>query len=75
MMLAAPRIEAATIDPRAFRDALGRFATGVALFTAAPDDRPAGLIVNSVASVSLDPPARSARSVTREPLDPPRSSA
>jgi 3-hydroxy-9,10-secoandrosta-1,3,5(10)-triene-9,17-dione monooxygenase reductase component len=43
-------------DARAFRDALGRFATGVAFVTAAPGGEPAGLIVNSLASVSLDPP-------------------
>jgi 3-hydroxy-9,10-secoandrosta-1,3,5(10)-triene-9,17-dione monooxygenase reductase component len=41
---------------RAFRDALGRFATGVAFVTATPDGEPAGLIVNSLASVSLEPP-------------------
>jgi flavin reductase (DIM6/NTAB) family NADH-FMN oxidoreductase RutF len=41
---------------RSFRDALGRFATGVAFVTAAPDGEPAGLIVNSLASVSLEPP-------------------
>jgi 3-hydroxy-9,10-secoandrosta-1,3,5(10)-triene-9,17-dione monooxygenase reductase component len=41
---------------RSFRDALGKFATGVALVTAAPDGEPAGLIVNSLASVSLEPP-------------------
>src|SRR5256885_365793 len=41
---------------RAFRDALARFATGVAFVTAAPDGEPAGLIVNSLASVSLEPP-------------------
>jgi flavin reductase (DIM6/NTAB) family NADH-FMN oxidoreductase RutF len=40
----------------AFRDALGRFPTGVALVTAAPDGEPAGLIVNSLTSVSLEPP-------------------
>jgi len=39
-----------------FREALGRFTTGVAFVTAAPDGKPAGLIVNSLASVSLDPP-------------------
>jgi 3-hydroxy-9,10-secoandrosta-1,3,5(10)-triene-9,17-dione monooxygenase reductase component len=44
------------LDLRAFRDALGRFATGVAFVTAAPDGQPAGLIVNSLTSVSLDPP-------------------
>lgn len=35
---------------------MGRFATGVALVTAAPGGKPAGLIVNSLASVSLEPP-------------------
>ena len=44
------------LDARAFRDALGRFATGVAFVTAAPEGEPAGLIVNSFASVSLEPP-------------------
>jgi 3-hydroxy-9,10-secoandrosta-1,3,5(10)-triene-9,17-dione monooxygenase reductase component len=43
-------------DARSFRDALGRFATGVAFVTAAPDGEPAGLIVNSLTSVSLEPP-------------------
>jgi 3-hydroxy-9,10-secoandrosta-1,3,5(10)-triene-9,17-dione monooxygenase reductase component len=43
-------------DPRSFRDALGRFATGVAFVTAAPNGEPAGLIVNSLTSVSLEPP-------------------
>jgi flavin reductase (DIM6/NTAB) family NADH-FMN oxidoreductase RutF len=40
----------------AFRAALGRFPTGVALITAAPGGEPAGLIVNSLTSVSLEPP-------------------
>jgi 3-hydroxy-9,10-secoandrosta-1,3,5(10)-triene-9,17-dione monooxygenase reductase component len=43
-------------DSGAFRAALGRFATGVAFVTAAPGGEPAGLIVNSLASVSLEPP-------------------
>jgi 3-hydroxy-9,10-secoandrosta-1,3,5(10)-triene-9,17-dione monooxygenase reductase component len=43
-------------DPSSFRDALGRFATGVAFITAAPHGEPAGLIVNSLTSVSLEPP-------------------
>jgi flavin reductase (DIM6/NTAB) family NADH-FMN oxidoreductase RutF len=43
-------------DPRSFRAALGRLATGVAFVTAAPDGEPAGLIVNSFTSVSLEPP-------------------
>ena len=42
---------------RRFRDALGHFATGVAIVTArGGDGRPLGLTVNSFASVSLDPP-------------------
>ena len=43
-------------DARTFRDTLGRFATGVAFVTATPAGEPAGLIVNSLASVSIDPP-------------------
>jgi 3-hydroxy-9,10-secoandrosta-1,3,5(10)-triene-9,17-dione monooxygenase reductase component len=56
MALAASAHVAAAADARSFRDAVGRFATGVAFVTAAPDGEPAGLIVNSVASVSLEPP-------------------
>jgi 3-hydroxy-9,10-secoandrosta-1,3,5(10)-triene-9,17-dione monooxygenase reductase component len=56
MALAARAPAAAAPDPRSFRDALGRFATGVAFVTAAPDGQPAGLIINSLASVSLEPP-------------------
>jgi len=51
-----PRPAAPALDARSLRDALGRFATGVAFITAAPDGQPAGLIVNSLTSVSLDPP-------------------
>jgi 3-hydroxy-9,10-secoandrosta-1,3,5(10)-triene-9,17-dione monooxygenase reductase component len=58
MPLAAAAHPAGAPDPRSFREALGRLATGVAFVTAAPDSdgEPAGLIVNSLASVSLDPP-------------------
>lgn len=56
MALTAPANPTPARDPRAFRDALARFATGVAFVTAAPDGEPAGLIVNSLASVSLEPP-------------------
>jgi flavin reductase (DIM6/NTAB) family NADH-FMN oxidoreductase RutF len=58
-------------EPRAFRDALGRLVTGVAFITAAPGGQPAGLIVNSFTSVSLEPPlvsfspARSSRTWSR----------
>lgn len=45
------------IDPRGFRDALGRFATGVTVVTTRDaDGKPIGVTVNSFASVSLDPP-------------------
>jgi flavin reductase (DIM6/NTAB) family NADH-FMN oxidoreductase RutF len=56
MAVAAAAPAAPAPDPRSFRDALGRYATGVAFVTAAPDGQPAGLIVNSLASVSLEPP-------------------
>jgi 3-hydroxy-9,10-secoandrosta-1,3,5(10)-triene-9,17-dione monooxygenase reductase component len=56
MALPARALTAPAPEPRAFRDALGRFATGVAFVTAAPDGEPAGLIVNSLTSVSLEPP-------------------
>jgi len=56
MALAAQANPAPPPEARAFRDALGRFATGVAFVTAAPDGEPAGLIVNSLTSVSLEPP-------------------
>jgi flavin reductase (DIM6/NTAB) family NADH-FMN oxidoreductase RutF len=44
------------MDSRAFRDALGRFPTGVAVVTAAGTDSHFGITVNSFTSVSLDPP-------------------
>ena len=56
MALAAQDNLAPALEARSFRDALGRFATGVAFVTAAPDGEPAGLIVNSLTSVSLEPP-------------------
>jgi 3-hydroxy-9,10-secoandrosta-1,3,5(10)-triene-9,17-dione monooxygenase reductase component len=56
MAFAFPVPPAPASDARAFRDALGRLATGVAFVTAAPDGEPAGLIVNSLTSVSLEPP-------------------
>lgn len=44
-------------DPQQFRATLGQFATGIAVVTAVgADGRPAGVTVNSFASVSLDPP-------------------
>ena len=46
-----------TMDGREFRNALGRFATGVCLITTATEDQQAlALTANSFSSVSLDPP-------------------
>jgi flavin reductase (DIM6/NTAB) family NADH-FMN oxidoreductase RutF len=46
-----------SFDVRGFRDAMGRFATGVTLVTAVgPDGAPIGLTANSFTSLSLDPP-------------------
>lgn len=45
------------MDEFRFRDLCGRFATGITIVTAFDaDDRPAGMTVNSFASVSLVPP-------------------
>jgi 3-hydroxy-9,10-secoandrosta-1,3,5(10)-triene-9,17-dione monooxygenase reductase component len=45
------------IDPRAFRTALGAFATGVTIVTTrGPKGEPIGNTVNSFSAVSLDPP-------------------
>ncbi len=41
---------------RAFRDALGCFATGVTIVTIATDHGPMGFTANSFASLSMDPP-------------------
>lgn len=46
-----------SIDPRTFRDAMGRFATGITLIsTISQAGEPLGLTINSFSSVSLDPP-------------------
>jgi flavin reductase (DIM6/NTAB) family NADH-FMN oxidoreductase RutF len=45
------------LDPRDFRKALGNYATGVTVITAAGENgEPVGLTCNSFASVSLNPP-------------------
>ena len=46
---------APAIDPARYREAIGSFATGVAIVTAQGDDGPAGLTTNAVTSLSLDP--------------------
>jgi flavin reductase (DIM6/NTAB) family NADH-FMN oxidoreductase RutF len=44
------------VDPRAFRDTVGRFPTGVAVVTATGPEGPAGLTTNAFSSLSLHPP-------------------
>jgi flavin reductase (DIM6/NTAB) family NADH-FMN oxidoreductase RutF len=59
------------LDSRTFRDALGRFATGITVVTIATRDGPMGFTANSFASVSLDPPLvlwSPARSAARFPF-------
>jgi flavin reductase (DIM6/NTAB) family NADH-FMN oxidoreductase RutF len=43
-------------NSRAFRDALGKFATGIAVITTTGPEGPVGFTANSFASVSMDPP-------------------
>ena len=44
------------IEPRAFKAAVGRFATGVTVVTTATEETVHGMTANAFASVSLDPP-------------------
>lgn len=44
------------IEPREFRNALGRFATGVTVITTGRDGQIHGMTANAFQSVSLDPP-------------------
>jgi 3-hydroxy-9,10-secoandrosta-1,3,5(10)-triene-9,17-dione monooxygenase reductase component len=45
------------IDGEAFRDVMGRFATGISVITTIDEDGlPAGITVSAMSSVSLDPP-------------------
>ena len=44
------------LDPSAFRDASGRFATGVCVITSSGAEGPSGMTANAVTSLSLDPP-------------------
>jgi 4-hydroxyphenylacetate 3-hydroxylase, reductase component len=54
---ALPHVADPGFDTRSFRQALGQYATGVAVVTARDGDgRPVGMTINSFASVSLDPP-------------------
>jgi len=42
--------------PETFRLVMGRFATGISVVTTWDGDQPAGITVNALSSVSLDPP-------------------
>lgn len=53
--LVAPALADEPVDPRAFRAAMGAFATGVAVVTASDRGAWFGMTVNSLTSVSLDP--------------------
>ncbi len=48
--------DSSTVDPRELRNALGSFATGVAIVTTSQDGHDVGMTINSFNSVSLDPP-------------------
>src|SRR4029077_6886244 len=47
---------AVPFDSRQFRNALGRFASGVTVITAEQEGRTHGMTANAFVSVSLDPP-------------------
>ncbi len=53
---AEPGKGAPPFDPRQFRSALGRFASGVTVVTARYEDQTHGMTANAFVSVSLDPP-------------------
>ena len=55
-MSAVASARRARVDGRRLRDTMGRFATGVAIVTVEHAGRPHGMTVNSLTSVSLDPP-------------------
>ncbi|GGF00024.1 flavin reductase family protein [Mycetocola zhadangensis] len=44
------------IDPRAFRDVMGHYPTGVVMVTAMINAEPVGMVVGTFSSVSLEPP-------------------
>jgi 3-hydroxy-9,10-secoandrosta-1,3,5(10)-triene-9,17-dione monooxygenase reductase component len=46
----------AAVAPDAFRKVMGHFVTGITVVTALDGDRPQGITVNALTSVSLEPP-------------------
>lgn len=53
---AAPAAQPAAFDQRAFRDAMGGFASGVTIITTHGPDGPVGFTCQSFTSISVDPP-------------------
>ena len=49
-------MSAQPIDPRAFRQVLGQFCTGITIITTMHDGEPSGFACPSCAALSLDPP-------------------
>ena len=55
--MSGDNVSEATIDPAEFRQVLGAYPTGVCAITATTNDgTPAGMVIGSFTSVSLDPP-------------------
>src|SRR3569832_2921359 len=54
--MGSPAELAGSFDTREFRNALGRFASGVTVITAHDIDRVHGMTANAFVSVSLNPP-------------------
>jgi flavin reductase (DIM6/NTAB) family NADH-FMN oxidoreductase RutF len=50
-----PGMASTELDPRAFRDLIGRFATGVTVITLHDGEQAVGMTANAVSSLSLDP--------------------
>jgi len=46
----------AEVDPRAFRNVLGQFCTGITIITTVHEDAPVGFACQSFAALSLEPP-------------------
>lgn len=71
MTALSTRFDPSQGDPRAFRNALGQFGTGVTVITCMTPTGPLGITANSFASVSLTPPLvlwSPAKSSTRYPF-------
>ncbi len=52
----APTTTAQMVDQKAFRDVVGRFASGVTVITTSVDGQPFGTTASAMSSLSMDPP-------------------